>query len=190
MRARELQSHFVSIVCDLGLVLRPLLVLCEWATYCKQDCRLYSSHTVPRCCIFACERALDAHHTYASDFAILILHDHDRYGTETEIHVHNHTRDATAAPSSYTPTYNGTRRREVRVSRVCAPVAVVVWAPVDVVRIGVHPDASSPSARWNNCTANGVQCTAHPLQGLNGPVYIVATPNASDSSYGGSATSL
>jgi hypothetical protein len=109
------------------------------------------------------------------------------YVTETEIHVHNHTADV---PSWCAPAHNDTRLREVRVARVCAPVAVVAWAPVDVVRFGVFPDSSSPSARWNDCATNGLACTAHPLQGIDAPVYIISTSNASNPAYGGSATSL
>lgn len=109
------------------------------------------------------------------------------YGTETELHVHNHT---SVVPPSYVPTYATERRREVHLSRINAPVAVIAWAPIDVVRFGVYPHDVAPSAPWNDCTSNGLSCTSHPLAGINAPVYVMATANASDTSYGNNTSML
>eukprot|EP00035_Acanthoeca_spectabilis_P010234 m.181233 g.181233 ORF g.181233 m.181233 type:complete len:5196 (-) comp14961_c0_seq1:165-15752(-) len=91
--------------------------------------------------------------------------------TETEIHIHNHT---TVIPPWFIPR-NSVRKSEVQLQRVAGPVLIVAQVPIDIVRIGVFP-IGPPSAPWNNCTLNGLYCTAHPLAGFIAPVFLVSSP--------------
>ena len=137
-----------------AVVQRDLLSLIDTAS--GQGVLRVSLTSAARVCLELAGELLVDHGTFSS------------YGTELVVNMHPHMTDP---PFWFEPKQRLWRNR-VTVVGNSAPV--LIHGLVDEVRFGATPTGSQ-SAPWNNCAQRGDHCLAHPLDGVQAPVFVRTT---------------